>query len=66
MFRLNGSASWTTELGWPGIKVLHTSGYTDNSIANRGKINKGVDLLRKPYRKSTLARKVREVLDGGD
>ena len=48
---------------WPGIKVLHTSGYTDDSIAHHGKIDEGVDLLRKPYGKSILARKVREVLD---
>jgi PAS domain S-box-containing protein len=48
---------------WPDIKVLHTSGYPDESIAHHGQIDDGVELLRKPYRISTLARKVRETLD---
>jgi PAS domain S-box-containing protein len=47
----------------PEIKVLFTSGYTENSIVHHGRLDPGVQLLQKPYRLDQLARKVREVLD---
>jgi CheY-like chemotaxis protein len=46
------------------IKVLYTSGYTEDAIVHHGRLDPGVALLNKPYRKLDLARKVREVLDG--
>jgi CheY-like chemotaxis protein len=48
----------------PGIKVLYTSGYTDNSIVHHGRLDQGVLLLTKPYRKSQLAQMVRQALRG--
>jgi len=48
-----------------GAKVLYTSGYTDNAIVHEGHLDPGVVLLRKPYRKSQLAQKIREVLGSG-
>jgi PAS domain S-box-containing protein len=48
----------------PGIKVLYTSGYTDNAIMHHGRLDKGVLLLTKPYRKSQLAKMVRRALTG--
>jgi PAS domain S-box-containing protein len=48
----------------PGIKVLYTSGYTDNAIVHHGRLDKGVLLLTKPYRKSQLAKMVRLALTG--
>jgi PAS domain S-box-containing protein len=48
----------------PGTKVLYTSGYTDNAVAHHGKLDDGALLLTKPYRKSTLARMVRQALKG--
>jgi PAS domain S-box-containing protein len=47
----------------PGIKVIFTSGYTDEAIAHHGMLETGVEFLSKPYTSATLARKVREVLD---
>jgi PAS domain S-box-containing protein len=47
----------------PSLQVLFTSGYTPNSIVHQGKLDPGVHLLSKPYRRAELARKVREVLD---
>jgi PAS domain S-box-containing protein len=47
----------------PGLKVLYTSGYTENAIIHHGRLDPGVQLLSKPFRKAELARKVRAVLD---
>jgi CheY-like chemotaxis protein len=49
----------------PGLKVLYTSGYTDNAIVHQGKLDDGVLLLTKPYRRNQLAEMVRLALDGG-
>jgi PAS domain S-box-containing protein len=47
----------------PGMKVLYTSGYTENAIVHHGRLDPGVALLNKPYRKKDLAEKLRQVLD---
>jgi len=47
----------------PEIKILFTSGYTDDAIAHHGVLDPGVAFLPKPYTSSSLARKVREMLD---
>ncbi len=48
----------------PGMKVLYTSGYTDNAIVHHGRLDEGVLLLTKPYRKNQLAQMVRRALSG--
>jgi len=47
----------------PNIKVLFTSGYTDNAIVHHGVLEPGIDFLQKPFSPAALAHKVREVLD---
>jgi CheY-like chemotaxis protein len=47
----------------PALKVLFTSGYTENAILNNGCLPSGVLLLPKPYRKAALARMVRQAVD---
>jgi PAS domain S-box-containing protein len=47
----------------PGLVVLFTSGYTENSIVHGGRLDPGVELLSKPYSRETLARKIRHVLN---
>jgi signal transduction histidine kinase/CHASE3 domain sensor protein len=49
----------------PGTRVLYTSGYTDNAIVHQGRVDPGVLLLTKPYRKSELADMIRRALGGG-
>jgi PAS domain S-box-containing protein len=47
----------------PGLPVLYTSGYTENAIIHHGRVDAGINLLHKPYRKPELAAKLRAVLD---
>jgi PAS domain S-box-containing protein len=47
----------------PSLKVLFTSGYTESAIVHHGRLDPGVLLLAKPYRKSDLARMLRKVFD---
>lgn len=46
----------------PEIAVLFTSGYTQNAIVHAGRLDPGVELLSKPYRREDLARKLRHVI----
>jgi CheY-like chemotaxis protein len=60
---LNGrqlaDAAWAVK---PGLKVLFSSGYTENAIVHHGRLDRGAHLLSKPYGRLELARKVRETL----
>ncbi|MBV8375722.1 MAG: response regulator [Verrucomicrobia bacterium] len=48
---------------FPNLKILFTSGYTDDAISHHGVLDTGVEFLPKPYTPATLARKVRHLLD---
>jgi hypothetical protein len=47
----------------PDLKILFTSGYTEEVITEKGSGQTGVEFLPKPYSPGTLCRKVREMLD---
>jgi CheY-like chemotaxis protein len=44
------------------LKILFTSGYSNDAIIHHGHLDAGVLLLAKPYRKSDLARMIRTAL----
>jgi DNA-binding LytR/AlgR family response regulator len=48
---------------YPDLKVLYTTGYTQNAIVYNGVVDADARLLLKPYSIDDLARKVRAVLD---
>ncbi|MBN1808392.1 MAG: PAS domain S-box protein [Planctomycetes bacterium] len=50
----------------PGIKVIYTSGYTDNAIVHHGVLNEGVEFIEKPFTLNALNRRIRQVLDSGE
>lgn len=59
-------AEWLKTI-YPDLKILFTSGYTDEAITDHGVFGPGVAFLPKPYTPAGLARKVRAMLDyGGD
>ena len=47
----------------PRLRVLYTSGYTEDAIVHEGRLEPGVRLLAKPYRRDELARSIRGLLD---
>jgi len=48
----------------PDLKVLFTTGYARNAIFHHGRLDKGVQLITKPFTFADLAAKVRDLLDG--
>jgi hypothetical protein len=44
--------------------VLYTSGYSQSAIIHNGRLDPGVLLLTKPYRRADLARMIRIALEG--
>jgi CheY-like chemotaxis protein len=49
----------------PGLKILFTTGYARNAIIHHGRLDKGVQLITKPFAFVDLAAKIRDVLDAG-
>ena len=64
MPRMGGKvmAEWL-KTSYPDLKILFTSGYTEDAIASHGVLDGGVEFLPKPYTPASLSRKVRELLD---
>ena len=48
---------------FPRMKILFSSGYTDDTIVRHGVLHEAIAFLQKPYSPFSLAKKVRDVLD---
>ena len=46
----------------PDVKVVYMSGYTENSIVHHGRLDDGVRLISKPFRRDQLAVQVAAAL----
>jgi len=53
----------TAQARRPGLPVLFASGYSENAIVHHGRLDPGIRLLSKPFRRGELARRVRAALD---
>ena len=51
-------------IGRPQLKVLFITGFAENAVVRSGRLEPGMALLAKPFAMSTLANKVREMLEG--
>ncbi len=51
------------KMSYPEIKVLFTSGYTEDTIVSHGVLETDMDFLPKPHTQASLALKVREIMD---
>jgi CheY-like chemotaxis protein len=47
----------------PDVRVLYTSGYTENGVEREGMLLEGASLVSKPFQHSELAYKIRQTLD---
>jgi CheY-like chemotaxis protein len=47
----------------PETRVLFTSGYSGDTLMQRGLLNSGIAFLQKPYTHGELASEIREILD---
>jgi DNA-binding response OmpR family regulator len=45
------------------LKVLFITGYAENAFVGNGHLEPGMEILAKPFAMSTLANKVREMLE---
>jgi signal transduction histidine kinase len=48
----------------PGLKVLFVTGYAENAVVGNGHLDKGMQIIAKPFEMDVLARKIRETLEG--
>jgi two-component system cell cycle sensor histidine kinase/response regulator CckA len=55
-------AEWLKAL-YPKLRILFTSGYTDDAVGHHAVLEPGVAFLPKPYTPASLAQKVRDMLD---
>ena len=47
----------------PNIRVLFMTGYSQDAIVHQGRLDPDIELLEKPFRRETLAVRVRAILD---
>jgi PAS domain S-box-containing protein len=47
---------------WPELKVLFTTGYTQNAIIHHGRLDPGVELIGKPFTYAALAARIQRIL----
>ncbi|MDP2332982.1 MAG: PAS domain S-box protein [Reyranella sp.] len=50
---------------WPRMRIVFMSGYTEDAVIHHGRLDPGVLLLSKPFRRAELAQMLRRALDGG-
>ena len=47
----------------PNLKVLFITGYAENAVVGNGHLEKGMQVVAKPFDMDVLARKIRELIE---
>ena len=47
----------------PDLKVLFITGYAENAIIGRGRLEKGMHVLTKPFQMEALAERIRQIIE---
>jgi PAS domain S-box-containing protein len=47
----------------PNVKIIFTSGYTDNHIVRSGRLTRGINFIQKPFSIRDIAKKIRVVME---
>ncbi len=50
----------------PNLKILFTSGYTDDAVVRHGVIETNTNFIQKPFSPESLATKIRLILDNSN
>jgi CheY-like chemotaxis protein len=48
----------------PTLKVLFITGYAENAVVGNGHLDKGMQVIAKPFAMDVLAQKIRELVYG--
>jgi signal transduction histidine kinase/CheY-like chemotaxis protein len=48
----------------PGLKVLFITGYAENAVVGNGHLDKGMQVIAKPFEMDVLAKKINEIVQG--
>ena len=48
----------------PELKVLFITGYAENAVVGNGHLDKGMQVIAKPFEMDVLARRIRELVAG--
>jgi FixJ family two-component response regulator len=48
----------------PRVKTVFLSGYSEDVVSSHGVLDPGVHFIQKPFDRATLARKLREAIEG--
>ena len=51
-------------LGQPNLKVLFITGYAENAVLNHGHLERGMQVMTKPFSGEALARRVNDIIKG--
>lgn len=46
----------------PGIKIIYTTGYAENTVLHKGTSEPGITVIKKPYPRDELLKKVQDIL----
>ena len=50
-------------VGRPALKVLFITGYAENAVIGKGRLEQGMFVITKPFQMDALARRIREIIE---